>query len=138
MSGEDTPDMPVEWRSRLSADDRARLGALLRALDPQGAVPGQGKYTRTDAVRLALRKTAEQVGSSGSVASSRHGMNDDATMEKPERPERHVARPELAGRDHGPGARPGPGQDQDRLPVDDGARRAGGVRAGPAGGRIHI
>ena len=38
-----------------------------------------------------------------------------------------------AGRDHGPGARPGPGQDQDRLHVDDGARRAGVERAGPAG-----
>ena len=38
-----------------------------------------------------------------------------------------------AGRDHGPGARPGPGQNQDRLHVDDGARRAGMVRAGPAG-----
>ena len=37
------------------------------------------------------------------------------------------------GRDHGPGSRPGPRQDEDGLYVDDGARRAAVVGRGPAG-----
>ena len=37
------------------------------------------------------------------------------------------------GRDHGPGSRPGPRQDEDGLYVDDGARRAAVVGRGPPG-----
>ena len=42
------------------------------------------------------------------------------------------------GRDAGTGPRPGPRQDEDGLPVDDGARRAGVVRGGPAGGGLSV
>ena len=41
-----------------------------------------------------------------------------------------------SGRDPDTGSRPRPGQDEDGLPVGDGARRAGVVRGGPAGGGL--
>ena len=43
-----------------------------------------------------------------------------------------------AGRDHGSGPRPGPGQDEDGLHVDDGARRAVVVRVRSAGRGVRV